>query len=149
MTVYGRAQGPDWVFVKTSDNMAGWMNSVGLEYLGEFSTLPIYQVPFALQLKGHVWLADKTPANLIGVALQPVNNTNPELMDNVMTGADGAWYVYLPLDSRGSWVIGPNSYGCPKDQPNGECPTPGQFPDAQEVTLPDAANVNIEFNLLP
>lgn len=147
--VIARSLGQDWVYVQASDYYSGWMNTIGLESVVGFSSLPLMDVPDAILIKGHVWNVDGSPAQYIGVAFQPLNNSDPDLMDNVMTSADGAWYAYLPADTRGEWVIGPNAYGCPPDVPTGECSHVGTFPPAQTITLPEAQDVWIEFNILP
>lgn len=147
--VTARALGKDWVYVQASDFYSGWMNTVGLESAGDFGNLPVMNAPDAILIKGHVWNKDGSPAPNIGVAFQPLNNPDPDLMDNVMTGADGAWYAYLPAGTRGEWVIGPNAYSCPPDVPSGECTLAGTFPPAQTITLPEAQDVWIEFNILP
>lgn len=147
--VTARALGQDWVYVQASDAYSGWMNTVGLSSASGFGGLPLMNVPDAILIRGHVWNVDKSPAPYIGVSFQPLNNTNPDLTDNVNTGGDGAWYAYLPAGMRGEWVIGPNAYGCAPELPAGECSLTGTFPPAQTITLPDAQDVSIEFNIQP
>jgi hypothetical protein len=143
--IVARETGNNWVLVITADNRGGWMNIAGLQYEGDIATLPAIVVTNAQILRGHVWNVDKTPADLIGVGLQPLTNTDPNLQEQVNTGPDGAWYAYLPINSKGQWVVGPNAYGCPKDVPTGQCSLVGTFPPAQTVTLPVSPDVWIEF----
>lgn len=149
VTAIGRVAGRDWVLVQTADNQSGWMNRAGLESIGSFDTLPLLQLPNTVVLKGHVWNPDKSPAGYIGVSIQPAGNSNPDLMEHVMTAVDGSWYAYLPAGSKGQWLVGPDSYGCPPTVPTGQCSLPGTFPEPQTVTLPDASDVFLEFNILP
>ncbi len=147
--VLGRCMGLDWVMVETSDHRAGWMNTAGLEYLGDFSSLPVYTYPGAVILRGHVRNADQSPAAGIGVAVLPAGSSDADMREDVTTGTDGTWYAYLPDNSRGEWQVQAVSYRCPTAAPEGECQSPGTFPPAQVITLPDALNVSIEMRILP
>jgi hypothetical protein len=147
--IVAREAGNNWVLVITSDHRGGWMNIVGLQYEGDIVTLPIITITGAVILHGHVWNVDKSPADIIGVSLRPENNDNPNYQEHVMTGPDGAWYAYLPPNTSGYWVVGPDSYGCPKDVPTGQCSLTGTFPPPQTIGVPQLADVNIEFNILP
>jgi hypothetical protein len=149
VNIIGREAGNNWVMVQTGDHYAGWMNIVGLSYMGDIITLPVFEVNDAQILRGHVWNVDKTPAALIGIGLQPAGNTDPNLQEQVSTSEDGAWYAYLPVNLTGDWQVGPNSYGCPANVPTGHCSLTGTFPAPQTVTLPMAGNINIEFNIQP
>ena len=115
--VTARALGQDWVYVQASDAYSGWMNTVGLSSASGFGDLPLMNVPDAILIRGHVWNVDKSPAPYIGVSFQPLNNTNPDLMDTVMTGADltsalvdrddfGNYYIKFTLSNNGTQVFG-------------------------------------------
>jgi hypothetical protein len=147
--VLARAQGSEWVLVQTEDFQSGWMNTAGLKTLGDFSPLPIYQYPGAVMLSGHVWNIDQSPAPRIGVRVQPLDNMDPNLMENVTTGLDGTWYAFLPANASGSWEVQAVSYGCPPEVPVGQCSIVGNLPDRMTITLPDALSVNLELSLRP
>lgn len=149
VTLLARERGNNWVLVQTSDNRSGWMNVVGLQLTGDVTPLPIITVPDAQVVHGHVYRTDKTPATLIGVSIASVAEPTPERQDAVMTNPQGEWFIYLPLDLDGDWVIGVNSYSPNSNAVNASGTLMGNLPGAQKITLPLTADVNYEFSLLP
>jgi hypothetical protein len=147
VTLLAREPGNNWVLVQTSDHLAGWMNVVGLNLIGDVTPLPVFQVTNAQVLHGHVWTVNKTPATNVGVSIASVDDPNPLREDVSITNANGEWYLYLPTDYDGNWVVGVNSYGCASsavDNPT-SCALIGKFPGATAIVLPMNADVNIEF----
>jgi hypothetical protein len=147
VALLAREPGNNWVLVQTEDNYSGWMNVVGLNLIGDVTPLPIIKVTNAQVLHGHVWALSKAPANNVGVSITRVYNPSPEYEDVSTTNSDGEWYLYLPINLEGDWVVGVNSYGCNSsvvDNPT-SCALIGMFPGAQAITLPQKADVNIEF----
>jgi hypothetical protein len=144
-----RERGNNWVLVQTSDNRSGWMNVVGLQLTGDVTPLPIIAVPDAQVIHGHVYRTDKTPATLIGVSIASVEDPTPERQDASTTNQQGEWFIYLPLDMDGDWVIGVNSYSPNSNAVNAGGTLMGSLPGAQQITLPLSADVNYEFSLLP
>ncbi len=147
--VLGRSMGIDWVMVQTADQRIGWMNTVGLEHLGDFSSLPIFKYPDAVMLGGHVWNLDKSPASGIGIRLIPAGSKDDDQREDVTTGPDGAWYAYLPAGSSGAWEVHAVSYSCPANVPTGQCTISGNLPASMTVSLPEALNVSIEMSMQP
>ncbi len=144
-----REPGNNWVLVQTADNRSGWMNVVGLQFTGDVTPLPIFTVPDAQVLRGHVWRTDKSAASGIGVSIASVTEPSPDREDVSSTNTQGEWYLYLPPDMDGEWVIGVNSYGCESNAVDSNCNLLGKIPAAQKITLPLAASVNFEFALEP
>lgn len=149
VTLLARERGNNWVLVKTADNQSGWMNVVGLQFIGDISPLPVMAVTNAHVLHGRVWTVDKTPATKIGVSISRVMNPDPNLEDNSPTNINGEWYLYLPLDFTGDWVVGTNSYSLESSAVNSAGNLIGKLPGAQLITLPLAADVSLEFALEP
>ena len=145
VTLFGREAGNNWVLVKTEDNYSGWMNVVGLSFTGDVTPLPIFAVPDAQVLHGRVWNVNKTPATKIGVSISRVQNPNPNLEDNSPTNSNGEWYIYLPLDFTGDWVVGTNSYSPESNAVDSAGNLIGKWPGAQLITLPLQADVSLEF----
>jgi hypothetical protein len=153
VSLIGREFTNNWALVRTKDHAIGWMNLAGLRLYGDLYSLPIFKVDDAQILSGHVYLPGKIPATGIVVSIAPVENDLSDSYDNSTTNADGVWALYLPKDEKGNWYIGPNAYQCVGSNavsPDGEsCSLNGKLPDAQEITLPFAQELAIEFEMLP
>lgn len=145
VTVLGRVLGDNWVLVQTDDHRSGWMNTIGLDHLGNFTSLPVYTVQEAVMLTGHVWNTDRSPAAGFGIAIFPSGSTENDLREDVITGTDGAWYAYLPGNSKGEWEI--QVVSCPAGTAVEICRE--SLPPGQLVILPDAAEVSIEMSIQP
>jgi hypothetical protein len=147
--VLGRSMGIDWVMVQTADQRIGWMNTGGLDHLGDFSSLPIFKYPDAVMLSGHVWNLDGSPAQGIGMRLIPAGSKDGNQREDITTGADGAWYAYLPAGSSGAWEVHAVSHKCAADVPVEQCTINGNLPESMTISLPEALNVNIEMSMQP
>lgn len=147
--VLGRSMGMDWVMVQTSDQRIGWMNTVGIEQLGDFSSLPIYKSPGAVMLSGHVWNLDGLPAEGIVIRLIPAGSKDDDQREDVTTGPDGAWYAYLPAGSSGAWEVHAVSERCAANVPDGQCAIKGNLPESMTISLPEALNVSVEMSMQP
>ncbi len=149
VTLLARERGDNWLLVQTADNQSGWMNVVGLKFIGDTSPLPMITVTNAQVLHGRVWAVDKTPATMIGVSISRVMEPNPDLEDNSPTNANGEWYLYVPLGFKGDWVIGVNSWSPLSSAVDSAGNLIGKLPGAQLITLPLAVDVSYEFALEP
>lgn len=145
VTVLGRVLGDNWVLVQTADHRSGWMNTGGLDHLGDFSSLPVYTCQGSIVLTGHVWYADRSPVTGITIAVFPAGSSDDNLREDVATGTDGAWYAYLPGNSKGDWEV--QVVSCPAAMELETCRE--TLPPGQMVTLPDAAEVSIEMSFRP
>ena len=149
VTLMAREPGNNWVLVQTRDFNSGWMNVDYLSFTGDVTPLPVMKVPNAQVLHGRVWNVNKTPATKIGVSIARVNNPSPALEDVTMTNSNGEWYLYLPLDFTGDWVIGTNSYSDKSNAVDSSGALIGLWPGAQAINLPLKADVSFEFAFLP
>ena len=147
VTLLARERGDNWVLVQTADNRSGWMNIAGLKFIGDISPLPVLAVTNAQVLHGRVWAVDKTPATMIGVSISRVVNPDPNWEDNSLTNANGEWYLYVPLGVKGDWVVGINSWSPLGSAVDSAGNLIGNLPGAQLITLPQAADVSLEFAL--
>jgi hypothetical protein len=145
VTLLAREPGDNWVLVQTADNRSGWMKVVGLEFIGDISPLPVVAVTNAQIIRGRVLRTDMTPATLIGVSIARVNNPSPDFEDVCMTNAAGEWYLYLPLQLTGDWVIGTNAYSPESNAVDSSGNLVGNWPGTQLITLPLQADVSFEF----
>ncbi len=153
VNIFGREATNTWMLVTTEDYRTGWMRKDGLDVQGDTLLLPIYNVENAHLLRGHVYLADQTPAYGVGLHLSPAADVNGSRYDEAETNASGEWVFYIPLSEKGEWVVGPNSVTCANTNaavPTGpeSCEIIGNMPFAQTVTLPYTTDVSIEFMML-
>ncbi len=153
VSLFGREISNNWVLVKTSDNYSGWMNVVGLKLYGDINALPLFKVDDAQVLQGHVYLPGKIPAKAIQIAMSEKGSDSSTAPLESISNQDGLWVVYLPADTVGQWIIGPNAWVCADTNaatPNAEgCTLNGTLPKAQEITLPFSQDLAIEFEILP
>jgi len=149
VTLLAREPGNNWVLVKTADNQSGWMNVDYLNFTGDVTPLPAIKVTNAQVIHGRVWNVNKTPATKIGVSISRVNNPSPDFQDVSPTNSNGEWYLYLPLNYSGDWVVGTNSYSDKSNAVDSSGALIGLWPGAQAITLPLQADVSIEFAFLP
>lgn len=140
-----REPGNNWVLVQTADNRSGWMNLNYLSFNGDVTSLPVISVTGVQIIRGRVLRTDMTPATKIGVSIARVNDPGPDFEDYTMSNAFGEWYLYLPPEMRGDWVIGVNAYSPDSNAVDSSGNLVGGFPGAQKITLPLQADVSFEF----
>jgi hypothetical protein len=153
LTVIAREPGNNWVFVQVnSDYRSGWMNTVGLDIIGDIKTLPFYEVNDVQIIHGHVYLSNGEPATKIGVSIAPNVNDLTASSDVCETNDEGEWYLYFPADVQGAFIVGPNSYGCEGstavNTADGNCTLKGSFPPPVEIGLPYGGTA-IDFEIIP
>ncbi len=153
VTLIGREKGNNWVLVQTGDHRSGWMKVEGLTFMGSIDSLPEFKVEDAQILRGHVYAPDNTPATYIGVSLASEETGLETALDENMTNELGEWFLYLPLEVKGTWIVGPNSALCAKSnmvKTTAEgCEINGNLPSPQAVTLPLDLDLAIEFQIIP
>ena len=153
VNLYGREITNNWVLVRTNDNYTGWMNMVGLKLYGDINSLPLFKVDNAQTLAGHIYLPGKVPAKGIQIAMSESGSDSSTAPLESVSNQDGLWVIYLPADTVGLWVVGPNAFICAESNavtPNAEgCTLNGNLPKAQEITLPFSQDLAIEFEILP
>ncbi len=126
-----REPGNNWVLVQTADNRSGWMNVNYLSFTGDMTLLPVITVTGVQTIRGRVLRTDMTPATKIGVSIARVIDPSPDFQDQTMTNASGEWYLYLPLELRGDWVIGVNAYSPDSNAVDSSGNLVGGLPGAQ------------------
>ncbi len=142
-----REPGNNWVLVQTADNRSGWMNVNYLSFTEDMALLPVITVTGVQTIRGRVLRTDMAPATKIGVSIARVIDPGPDFQDQTMTNASGEWYLYLPLELRGDWVIGVNAYSPDSNAVDSSGNLVGGLPGAQKITLPLQADVSFEFAL--
>lgn len=145
--VLGRAQGENWLYVETEDNLSGWMKIEYLDLSGDLETLPFFAETNAQTIIGHVRTRANVFASGIGVLISPQSGYSGTNGDVALTDSSGTFYLYLPKNLEGDYFIEVNAYNCTGNLITGECQLPYTMPPVQPITLPAPVGVTIEFEL--
>ena len=137
---WGRAPGWSWVYVKTADDLHGWMKLELLTLVGDFYDLPEVIPDGFVIVKGHVYTPDGSPASHITLTLTPPGG-EPADEDAATTDALGQFYFFLPEDASGTWTLAANAYGCDGSAVDANCSLIGSFPPAQQIDVRASAEV--------
>jgi len=137
LTAFGRAPGDGWLFVKTSNNQAGWVSA-------SFVTIAPIEMGLLAEIKptdvqviqGNVTDANQNPLSGVGFAL-----TQSQTRDDATTNAKGDFYFFLPQFASGAWRVDYVSLACTSNTRVGSCPCPtvscGQpNPPSTTINLP-------------
>lgn len=148
LTVYGKAPGEQWYLVVTPDHLSGWMNANMVTLQGEAADLPYLSPADADVLKGHVKTPNGLPASGIGISLAQANQDLAAGPDATVTDATGTFYLYIPLNTNGEFILGPSGYTCEGNLIIGKCELPYNLPGATSFSLPADLSITFEFVLI-
>lgn len=137
---WGRAPGWSWVYVKSDDDLNGWMKLELVKLAGDFYDLPEVTPDGFVIVKGHVFTPNGSPASHITLTLTPPGGEAAD-EDAATTDNEGRFYFFLPEDSRGSWTLVANAYGCESSAVDASCSLIGSFPPAQQIDVSASAEV--------
>ena len=138
--VLGRAPGWGWVYVQTSNDLLGWMKVELLDLQGNYYDIPEVTSEGFVIVKGHVYTPNGNPASYITLSLRPIEGSAAD-EDAATTDILGQYYFFLPADSRGTWTLAVNAYGCDSNAVNSACSLIGVFPPPLDIEVRDAAEV--------
>ena len=146
--VLGRAPGASWLYVRAADGKQGWMKLELLELKGDFYDAPEVEPSDFIIIRGHMYTPNGSPASHITLTLMPKDGTTADA-DAATTDILGRFYFFLPEDSRGTWILEANAYGCESTAVNNACSLIGSFPPAQEITFTESPEVWYNLQILP
>ncbi len=145
----GRAPGNNWLYVLTLDNLTGWMKVEGIELNGNIYDAPEVTPDGAVIVHGRVFAPNGSPASEIGLMVNPVGaGTDTSHQDVGVSDVTGRFYIYLPAGTSGDWTLVANAWGCKGSNVDQNCNLYGKFPPEQVITLPQAADSEIEVKML-
>ena len=144
---WGRAPGWSWVYVKTNNNLQGWMKLELLQLEGDFYALPETIPDGFVIVRGHVYAVDGSPASHITLTLTPAGGEAAD-EDAATTDSEGRFYFFLPQGSSGEWTLAAGAYGCESSAVDANCSLVGTFPPAQQVDVRESAEVWYNLELL-
>jgi len=143
LTAFGRAPGDDWLFVRTSDNQAGWVSVL-------FVTIAPMEMDLLAEIKptdvqiihGIVTDVNQGPISGVGFAL-----TQGQTRDDATTASGGDFYFYLPQSVAGTWQLGYVSLACTSNAMSANCkcsttPCGQPNPSSMLVNLPLQGTLN-------
>jgi hypothetical protein len=148
LSVLGKAPGDGWFLVMTPDHRSGWMKADLVTLQGKAEDLPYISPVDVDVLKGHVKTPDGKPASGIGVSLAPANKDLAAGPDSTLSDATGTFYLYIPKDTTGEFILGPNGYNCKGNLIVGKCELPYNMPGAISFSLPADLSITFEFVLV-
>jgi len=144
---WGRAPGWSWVYVKTNNDLQGWMKLELLTLEGDFYALPETIPEGFVIVRGHVYTPDGSPASHITLTLSPAGGEAAD-EDAATTDIEGRFYFFLPEGSSGEWTLAAGAYGCESSAVDANCSLMGAFPPAQQVDVRESAEVWYNLQLL-
>lgn len=144
---WGRAPGWSWVYVKTDNDLHGWMKLELVKLVGDFYDLPEVIPDGFVIVKGHVYTPDGSPASHITLTITPPGGNTAD-QDAATTDALGQFYFFLPEDAGGDWTLEANAYGCESNAVDAGCALIGTFPPAQQVDVRESAEVWYNLQLV-
>ena len=144
--VLGRAPGWSWVYVRTSDDLLGWMKLELLDLKGNFYDAPEVIPDGFVIIKGHMYTPSGNPASYISLSLTPAGGA-PADEDAATTDVLGRFYFFLPEGSEGVWTLEAGGYSCESNAVNAGCSLIGVFPPPQEIDLNESADIWINLQM--
>ncbi len=111
LTITARAKGNQWVKVQSNGGQTGWMYAVHLLFTTDLNNIPIEEIENSFNVKGLVADSNGQPIGGVSIALLPKNGNQSFRIDTV-SGSDGTFYAYVPVNSYTSWRVTITSVRC-------------------------------------
>ena len=115
-TVMGRAPGGQWIFVLTPAGTKGWVFAKLLKGDQSLSSAPVIPPDQVQMITGRV--TDGKGSSISGINFTVIQGT---VRNEVMTDADGAFYVYLPSAASGEWAVSYTGIDCSSSLMDTKC----------------------------
>ena len=146
VTVVGKAQGDEWLLVKSNEGQ-GWLATVFTDlYLNpQVVTLPVIPFTDGYQLRGVVKDAEEKP---VGGITFGVTQGNPPQQPRAeaTTLPDGTFFVYLPTSASGDWRVSLVGVDCTSPVMDENCDFDGEFePMWVDISLPYAEVMSFTY----
>ena len=110
-TVLGKAPGGEWVFVQIQDGKTGWIFSQLIESPIDLQEIPTIEPVDVQLIKGLVKDSAGVPIQGIGFTISQETG-GKSLSNTVLTDSNGEFYSFMPLSSKGSWMVTFNAIAC-------------------------------------
>ncbi len=104
LTIVSRAKGNQWVRVLSNAGKTGWMYTPHLSFTVDINSAPIEEIEDSFNVKGMIADSNGQPIEGVSIALLPINGNQAFRIDTV-SGDDGHFYAYVPVNSYTSWRV--------------------------------------------
>lgn len=146
VTVIGRAPGNGWVKILTKTNVTGWMNVQLLDLKSPISSAPELTISESLVAVGKVVDSSGKGIPGIQVAVNRIGGATRVRVESI-TGEDGMFYSYAPVEYQGTWLVTIIGVGCTSPIVDVNCRYAGKFEpvDGVNIKLPQDVEVLITY----
>ena len=153
LTVDGKAPGADWVHVVLEDGQSGWMAASLLEFDGDLEEVTERDELDAYLIYGQVVDGQGEPINDVIVEVYQTYQL-VEYRYEDRTGEDGRFFVFLPPEMTGIWVVEITNVACSSRIMDERCRFSGEFTGFGRdfIRLPHSEPIVFEYrvpSLLP
>jgi SH3-like domain-containing protein len=134
-TVLGKAPGGQWIYVQTPVKTNGWVFASLLKGDQDLSLAPLAHPDQVQMISGRVVDSKSSPVS--GINFTILQGT---VRNDVMTDADGSFFVYLPLSASGEWTLSYTGIDCSSNLMDAKCNC-----KADVCGAANPANLNIQL----
>ncbi len=139
MFAYGKSEGGEWVLVRTTDDLTGWIATAFVTLNGKVSDLPTFEALEAVQITGKVIGPDNEPIPGIVFAVRQ-GAEQLGIRTDVLTDENGVYHAFLPENATGTWRIEIVGVDCSSPIVDSTCSYAGEFTSTYgDITLPQTA----------
>lgn len=127
LQVLGKASGDEWLLVKAADDLEGWMTTAYLDGVGNFDKIEIAEVDNAILVNGVVVSGNGIAVPGVQITLYQRIDDDTILRVRGTSNKSGEFYLYIPVDSSGVWVLEVEGVNCNSVIANENCEYDGAF----------------------
>jgi hypothetical protein len=111
LLVVSRAPGGQWILVRTANGNEGWVFGALIKSDEDLQVAPVLVPDNAQMIRGRVLDAEGTPIRGVGFSATRGSGAKRQ-SDHALTDVNGDFYLYLPLNASGSWMVSHDSIAC-------------------------------------
>jgi uncharacterized protein YgiM (DUF1202 family) len=137
LTITARARGSQWVKVQSNAGKTGWMYTPHLSFTVDINSAPIEEIEDSFNVKGMIADGSGQPIEGVSIALLPLSGNQAYRIDTV-SGPDGQFYAYVPVNSYTSWRVSITGVRCGSRIADANCSISNYFAikENTDIVLP-------------
>lgn len=137
LTIVARARGNQWVKVQSNGGKTGWMYTPLLLFTHDINGAPIEEIEDSFNIKGLVADTNSQPIEGVSIALIPLSGNQAYRIETV-SGPDGHFYAYVPVNSYTSWRVSIVGIRCGSRIADANCGVSNYFAikESMDLVLP-------------
>lgn len=116
LQLLGQSPGGEWLYVRNSEDISGWVNSNVVLLAHEGPPPPIVEPTNVLLVTGDLMTELGTLVSGVGFAVYQGSRRT-----DALTNADGQFYAYLPANMSGTWTVEYTSIACTSNTMDSKC----------------------------